>query len=55
MSPDFNLNQIGSTWVVTAAHCLYKEGELVAAKSLSVLLGLHDRSKKLEPKRFREI
>ena len=55
MTPDFILDQIGSTWVVTAAHCLYKEGELVAAKSLSVLLGLHDRSKKLEPKRFREI
>ena len=45
---DFHLNQIGSTWVVTAAHCLYKDGELVAAKSLSILLGLHDSSKKLE-------
>ena len=51
LSPDFNLNQIGSTWVVTAAHCLYKDGELVAAKSLSIMLGLHDRSKKSEPKR----
>ena len=51
---DFHLNQIGSTWVVTAAHCLYKDGELVAAKSLSVLLGLYDRSKKLEPNRCHE-
>ena len=51
LSPDFNLNQIGSTWVVTAAHCLYKDGELVDAKSLSILLGLHNRSKKSEPKR----
>ena len=50
----FHLNQIGSTWVVTAAHCLYKDGELVAAKSLSILLGLHDRSKKLEPNRCHE-
>ena len=34
--------------MVTAAHCLFKEGEQVAAKSLSILLGLHDRSKKSE-------
>ena len=40
--------------MVTAAHCLYKDGELVAAKSLSILLGLHDRSKKLEPNRCHE-
>ena len=40
--------------MVTAAHCLYKDGERVAAKSLSILLGLHDRSKKSEPKRCRE-
>ena len=51
LTPDLNLNQIGSTWVVTAAHCLYKEGELVDAKSLSILLGLHNRSKKSESKR----
>ena len=50
----FILNQIGSTWVVTAAHCLYKDEELVAAKSLSILLGLHDRSKKSEPNRCGE-
>ena len=50
-TPEIILNQIGSTWVVTAAHCLYKDGERVAAKSLSIMLGLHDRSKKSEPKR----
>ena len=41
--------------MVTAAHCLYKDGELVAAKSLSILLGLHDRSKRTEPKRCPKI
>ena len=45
--------QIGSTWVITAAHCLYEDGpeaesEMVEVESLSVLLGLHDRSKKSE-------
>jgi len=43
--------QIGSTWVVTAAHCVFEDEELVDAKSLSVLLGLHDRSKKSERNR----
>ena len=37
--------------MVTAAHCLYNDDELVNAERLSVLLGLHDRSKKSEPKR----
>ena len=41
--------------MITAAHCLYKDGELVAAKSLSIMLGLHDRSKKTEPNRCREV
>ena len=41
--------------MVTAAHCLYKDGELVAAKSLSILLGLHDRSKKSELNRCCEV
>ena len=41
--------------MVTAAHCLYNDDELVSAKSLSVLLGLHDRSKKSEPKRCYEM
>ena len=43
--------QIGSTWVVTAAHCVFEDEELVDAKTLSVLLGLHDRSKKSERNR----
>ena len=34
--------------MVTAAHCLFKDGEQVAAKTLSILLGLHDRSKTSE-------
>ena len=34
--------------MITAAHCLYEDGEQVAAKTLSILLGLHDRSKKSE-------
>ena len=34
--------------MLTAAHCLFKDGEQVAAKTLSILLGLHDRSKKSE-------
>ena len=34
--------------MLTAAHCLYEDGEQVAAKTLSILLGLHDRSKKSE-------
>ena len=47
--------QIGSTWVLTAAHCLYDDdGELVAAQSLFILLGLHDRMKKQEPKRWQK-
>ena len=34
--------------MLTAAHCLFKDGEQVAAKTLSILLGLHDRSKTSE-------
>ena len=41
--------------MVTAAHCLYKDDELVAAETLSIMLGLHDRSKKTESKRRRKI
>ena len=40
--------------MVTAAHCLYKDDELVSAKSLSIMLGLYDRSKKSEPNRCHE-
>ena len=53
--PLFQLLQIGSTWVLTAAHCLFKDGEQVAAKTLSILLGLHDRSKTSELNRCIEL
>ena len=53
--PFFQLLQIGSTWVLTAAHCLFKDGEQVAAKTLSILLGLHDRSKTSELNRCIEL
>ena len=46
-----HLAQIGSTWVVTAAHCLFEDEDIIDVKSLSILLGLHDRSKKSEPNR----
>ena len=46
-----HLVQIGSTWVVTAAHCLFEDEDIIDVKSLSILLGLHDRSKKSEPNR----
>ena len=41
--------------MLTAAHCLFKDGEQVAAKTLSILLGLHDRSKTSELKRCIEL
>ena len=41
--------------MVTAAHCLFKDGEQVAAKTLSILLGLHDRSKTSELNRCIEL
>ena len=41
--------------MVTAAHCLYKDGELLAAETLSILLGLYDRSKKSEHNRCDEL
>ena len=37
--------------MVTAAHCLFEDEDIVDVKSLSILLGLHDRSKKSEPNR----
>ena len=45
--------QIGSRWMVTAAHCLYdnKEKEPLPDDSFSVMLGLHDRSKVFEATR----
>ena len=47
--------QIGSTWVITAAHCLFEDGEVLDAGSISILLGLHDRTKKSEPHRCRTL
>ena len=47
--------QIGSTWVITAAHCLFEDGEVLDAGSISILLGLHDRTKKSEPHRCRRL
>ena len=41
--------------MLTAAHCLFKDGEQVAAKTLSILLGLHDRSKTSELNRCIEL
>ena len=45
--------QIGSRWMVTAAHCLYdsEEYEPLPDDSFSVMLGLHDRSKNFEATR----
>ena len=46
-------HQIGSTWVVTAAHCVFgKNREIISEKTLSILLGLHDRSAASELKRL---
>ena len=45
-------SQIGTTWMITAAHCLYIEEELLAASSFFVVLGVHDRSKLKEAQRF---
>ena len=46
--------QIGSRWMVTAAHCLYDniEKEPLPDDSFSVMLGLHDRSKIFEAARW---
>ena len=41
--------------MVTAAHCLYIADKLLSAQSLLVLLGLHDRSKKSEPNRYKKV
>jgi len=40
--------QIGTNWLVTAAHCLFEENEQIPTRSLAVLLGLHDRRKRTE-------
>ena len=50
--------QIGNRFALTAAHCLYDEDEedenrreLLPASSFSIMLGLHDRRKPMEPNR----
>ena len=46
--------QIGTNWLVTAAHCLFEENEQIPTRSLAVLLGLHDRRKRTEEFRYLE-
>ena len=51
--------QVGTQWMITAAHCVHDSKkdeddviELLAANSLSVMLGLHDKNKKKEEMRW---
>ena len=51
--------QMGTQWMITAAHCVHDSKkdeddviELLAANSLSVMLGLHDKNKKKEEMRW---
>ena len=37
---------------MTAAHCLYDEQQLLPTAALSVILGLHDRTKLMEERRY---
>ena len=48
------LTQIGNRFALTAAHCLYDDDnkELLPASSFSIMLGLYDRRKTKEPKRW---
>ena len=52
------IKQIGKRMALTAAHCLYDEDDdkdkrdLLPASSFSIMLGLHDRRKIKEPKRW---
>ena len=56
---DDTIKQIGNRFALTAAHCLYDEKdeknkdkrELLPASSFSIMLGLHDRRKTMEPNR----
>ena len=50
----FAFPQIGNRFALTAAHCLYDEDneEVLPASSFSIMLGLHDRRKTKEPKRW---
>ena len=47
------IKQIGNRFALTAAHCLYDDDnkEVLPASSLSIMLGLHDRSKVTEENR----
>ena len=47
--------QIGNSFALTAAHCLYDDDneEVLPASSFSIMLGLHDRRKATEPNRWR--
>ena len=62
MATDLFVPQVGTQWMITAAHCVHdrkKETdietddiELLPANSLSVMLGLHDKSRKSEKMRW---
>ena len=45
--------QIGNSFALTAAHCLYDDDneEVLPASSFSIMLGLHDRRKTKEQNR----
>ena len=43
--------QIGSNWMLTAAHCVYRQEVLLPATSLTLVLGLHDKSDSTEETR----
>ena len=54
--------QVGTQWMITAAHCVHDSKkdetdviELLAANSLSVMLGLHDKSRKKEEMRWLDL
>ena len=57
--------QVGTQWMITAAHCVHDSKkdddietddiELLPANSLSVMLGLHDKSRKSEEMRWMDV
>ena len=58
MTSYFSVPQVGTQWMITAAHCVHDSKkdptddiELLPANSLSVMLGLHDKSQKREEMR----
>ena len=59
MTSDLFASQVGTQWMITAAHCVHDSKkdetdtiELLPANSLSVMLGLHDKNKKKEEMRW---